>query len=216
MCPCVNGRSGELQIRAGMDTMITFVDWSRACNLLSSMYLCKPDKEILAMWKVMLSDDVPECLSGLKTALDDIEIHSEQEIEDLLWEYTGLFIGPYNLPCPPWESVYTSPKRLMMQDSYSEVQKLYSDSGLILSSTEIMADHIGAELNFLGILCQKLREEPAKKLCYANFAKSFLDKHLMRWIPQFVKDMEEAAESSFYKKLAQATGHLLCTMAESL
>ncbi|MBF0506619.1 MAG: molecular chaperone TorD family protein, partial [Nitrospirae bacterium] len=91
-----------------------------------------------------------------------------------------------------------------------------SDSGLILSSTDIMADHIGAELNFIGVLFQKIQEEPAKKLYYANFAKSFLDKHLMKWVPQFVKDMKEAAESSLYKELAQVTGHLLYTMTESL
>jgi TorA maturation chaperone TorD len=49
-------------------------------------------------------------VEGLKGALDAINLESEEELEELLWDYTRLFIGPYHLPCPPLESVYTSPK----------------------------------------------------------------------------------------------------------
>ena len=145
----------------------------------------------------------------LKDALDEIDLKSERELKDLIWEYTRLFIGPYKLPCPPWESVYTSPKKLLMQDAYDEVQKSYEKIGLIINNPDILPDHIGAELNFLAVLFQKINSEPEKRLSYMNIAKIFCDEHLMKWIPQFTRDMEAAADSSFYKGLARATRDFL-------
>src|SRR5664279_275994 len=77
------------------------------CGLLGSMYLCKPDRETLDSWRALLSEAVPDILSDLKDALEKIDMASESELEDLLWEYTRLFIGPYKLPCPPWAVSYT-------------------------------------------------------------------------------------------------------------
>jgi len=186
-------------------TMITGSQWSKVFNLLSSMYLCKPTKEAVENWKALFSENVPDPLLKLKDAIDKIDLHSDQELEDLLWEYTRLFVGPYKLPCPPWESVYTSAKRLMMQEAYDEVQDLYNELGLKMGDPNIMPDHIGAELNFLAVLFRNLHNNPGKRVYYKDIAKRFLDEHLMRWLPQFISDMEEAANLKFYKALAQVT-----------
>ncbi len=178
-------------------------------GLLSNLYLCRPTKETLENWKALLSEDVPDLLLKLKDAMDKIDLHSEQELEDLLWEYTRLFIGPYKLPCPPWESVYTSGKRLMMQDAYDEVKDLYNEVGLKIDHSDIMPDHIGAELNFLAVLYEKLNRDSERRSYYRDMAKRFMDEHLMRWIPQFILDMEEATNLIFYKALAQATRDFL-------
>ena len=185
--------------------MITGSQWSKVFNLLSSMYLCKPTKEAVENWKALFSENVPDPLLKLKDAIDKIDLHSDQELEDLLWEYTRLFVGPYKLPCPPWESVYTSAKRLMMQEAYDEVQDLYNELGLKMGDPNIMPDHIGAELNFLAVLFRNLHNNPGKRVYYKDIAKRFLDEHLMRWLPQFISDMEEAANLKFYKALAQVT-----------
>ena len=186
-------------------TMITGSQWSKIFNLLSSMYLCKPTREAIQNWKTLLDENVPDLMLGLKGAIDEIDQNSEQELEDLLWEYTRLFVGPYKLPCPPWESVYTSAKRLMMQEAYDEVQGLYNGLGLKMGDPNIMPDHIGAELNFLAVLFGNLHNNPGKRVYYKDIAKRFLDEHLMRWFPQFISDMEEAANLKFYKALAQVT-----------
>ena len=44
-------------------------------------------------------------------------------------EYTRLFVGPAALPAPPWESVYTSHGRLVMQPSTLEVRSAYHKCG---------------------------------------------------------------------------------------
>ena len=180
-----------------------------ACGLLGSMYLCKPDRETLDSWRALLSEAVPDILSDLKDALEKIDMASDSELEDLLWEYTRLFIGPYKLPCPPWESVYTSPKRLMMQEAYDEVRDYYNKAGLPVNNQGIMADHIGAELNFLTVVLQKAHSDPEKEQYYRDLTRGFLDEHVIRWIPQFARDMEDAADLSFYKTLARVTRSMI-------
>ncbi|MCL5236456.1 MAG: molecular chaperone TorD family protein [Nitrospirae bacterium] len=177
------------------------------------MYLCKPTSEALASWKALLSGDIPDYLRDVKNAVDDIDLNSEQELEDLLWEYTRLFVGPYKLPCPPWESVYTSPKKLMMQDAYSGVRQLYEEAGLAINSPDVMADHIGMELNFLAVLFQKMHDEPGRRNYHTDIIERFVGEHVMKWVSRFAQDMKEAADSRFYKALAQITRDFIADMA---
>jgi TorA maturation chaperone TorD len=191
------------------NAMMTDNELLEACGLLGSMYLCKPDRATLDSWKALFSEAVPDILSDLKDALDKIDIASDSELEDLLWEYTRLFIGPYKLPCPPWESVYMSPKKLMMQEAYDEVRDYYNKAGLTVNNQGIMADHIGAELNFLVVILQKANSDPEKEQYYRNLAKGFLAEHIIKWVPQFARDMEDAADLLLYKELAKTTLKLL-------
>ena len=173
--------------------------------MMSSMYLCKPSREALENWKAALSGEASLFLDELKKAINEIDATSEAELDELLWEYTRLFIGPYKLPCPPWESVYTSPKRLMMQDAAGQVQALYAESGLAINTDDVMPDHIGVELNFLAVLLQRIQSEAGSKEEETGRADKFLNEHLLKWAPQFTRDMEDAAESSFYRAVARAT-----------
>ena len=183
---------------------------------MSSIYLCKPLKEAIENWRVLLSEDTTISLQGLKDAIRKIDTDSDGELKDLLWDYTRLFIGPYKLPCPPWESVYTSPKRLMMQEAATEVQNIYRSAGLTINSADIMPDHIGTELNFLSVLFQRIHREGGRTNDYIKIAEKFLNEHLMKWIPQFTGDMEEAADVLFYKALARVTRNVLGSISETL
>lgn len=185
------------------------MDFQRTLILLSSMYLCQPTREAIENWKTLLSEDVPDLLADSKNALAQIDPNSERELEDLLWEYTRLFIGPYKLPCPPWESVYTSPQRLMMQEACDEVEGFYRETGLTINNTQVMPDHIGVELNFLAVLCEKINSDPEKRFYFLGIAKRFWDEHLQRWVPQFTMDMERAANFPIYKSLARVTRDLI-------
>jgi TorA maturation chaperone TorD len=202
---------------AGKQIMtLTAIDYPKALSLLSSMYLLTPTREAIEALKAALSVDMREPLVDLKEALDMINMSSDEELDDLLWEYTRLFIGPYRLPCPPWESVYTSSKKLMMQEAYDEVRQLYNEIGLTLNNPDIIADHIGAELNFIGLLLQKAKDDPTRENYYTDIKIRFLDRHIMKWVPQFARDMEEAAESALYKALARATLKLVSLLKQPL
>ncbi len=195
-----------------MTTMI--INPSKALSLLSNMYLCKPSKDALENWKVLLAEDDSIFLQDLKDGVQGIDTCSETELDELVWEYTQLFIGPYRLPCPPWESVYTSPKRLLMQDAAAEVQEMYRAAGLTVNSLDILPDHLGAELNFLAVLFEKMSDETEDKELYLDMIQEFFSDHLMKWVPRFTHDMEEAADSPFYKALARTTRKLLETIGE--
>ncbi|MBF0465092.1 MAG: molecular chaperone TorD family protein [Nitrospirae bacterium] len=184
------------------------VESSRVVSLLSSMYLCKPVKAAIEKWKIALYEDKSLFMWDLKEALGEIDTESEKELEDLLWDFTQLFIGPYKMLCPPWESVYTSSKRLMMQEAHDEVRTFYHEAGLAMNTPDIMSDHIGAELNFLAVLLQKMNIESEKRQNCLYLTKRFIDEHLRAWIPQFTNDMEAAADTDFYKALAQTTRNL--------
>jgi TorA maturation chaperone TorD len=190
-------------------------DASRPLSLLSSIYLCKPSKEAIQNWRALLVKHTSILLHDLTDAINKIDTNSEKQLEDLLWEYTLLFIGPYRLPCPPWESVYTSPKRLMMQEAAAEVQNIYRGAGLTINSGDIMPDHIGTELNFLSILFQRINTVVGGTNDYVKIAEKFLNEHLMKWVPQFTHDMEEAADVLFYKALARVTRNVLVSIADS-
>lgn len=180
-----------------------------ACSLLSSMYLCKPDRETLNNWRAMLEDNASDILSEIKDAIQKTANITDEELENLIWEYTRLFIGPYKLPCPPWESVYTSAKKLMMQEAYDEVRSFYMRAGLTIEDFGIMPDHIGVELHFLAVLLQTAKSNPEKETFYRNLTQDFIAEHIMKWVPQFALDMEEAAESDVYKALARITSQVL-------
>ncbi len=182
----------------------TFLN-GRLCALLSSMYLCRPNRESLTNWRQLLAGEPLAGAKCLSEALDNIDLGSEQELENVLWEYTRLFIGPDRLPCPPLESVYTSPQRLVMQEAHDEVRQYYARIGVEVGSPDVMPDHIGAELNFLAILFYKMECEPEKRSFYKSLAEDFLITHLRNWVPRFTADMEKAAELPLYKALARVT-----------
>lgn len=177
----------------------------RIYSLLASMYLCKPTREAILSWRELLETEPLAGTEELLDALRGINVDSEQELDDILWEYTRLFIGPHHLHCPPYESVYTSPKRLLMQDAYLQVQEFYSRIGVEVGSEDVMADHIGVELNFLVVLFSIIENDPENRPLRQGLLEEFLAGHLQNWVPSFAADMEESSETSLYKALAKVT-----------
>ncbi|MDA8082710.1 MAG: molecular chaperone TorD family protein [Nitrospiraceae bacterium] len=182
---------------------------SEVLGILSSMYLCQPSGTVIENWKNALGKDSSIFIDDLKKAINGIDFTSEKQIEGILWEFTRLFIGPYRLPCPPWESVYTSPKRLMMQESADQVLSIYREAGLMLNTADVLPDHIGAELNFLAVLLQKAHSETDQKDYFMGMAGRLLAEHLLKWVPEFTRDMENAAETLLYKALAKTTRNII-------
>ena len=92
-----------------------------------------------------------------------------------------------------------------MQDAAAQVQELYEQAGLSINTAEVMPDHIGAELNFLAVLLERTHSEVNSKSKQVNMTEKLLNEHLLTWSPDFTRDMENAAETPFYRALARAT-----------
>lgn len=111
----------------------------------------------------------------------------------------------------PYESVYTSPERLIMQDARDEVCKVYRAHGLGVSEGYVEPeDHLAFEFEFMAFLSQKAAmacanagEAEAAPLVAEQ--RPFLSDHILRWLPQFVADIDTYAQTDFYKAVGAMT-----------
>jgi TorA maturation chaperone TorD len=135
---------------------------------------------------------------------------SLDEIQNALrWDYTRLFIGPDKLPAPPWESVYLSPDRLLFQKQTMQVRRIYRKFGYIPRNHPHEADdHLGLELDFMFKLASRTKEDIDQKrfesaLDLLQDQSSFLDEHLLKWVPLLVDDVLGFAETPFFQGMAK-------------
>ena len=124
-------------------------------------------------------------------------------------DYAGLFLCINKVPDHPSESAYR--EGMMMQHSRDEVLKTYWSFGVDKNEefpeTE---DHIAVELSFMMYLCGKAVEalkhndgKGAKK--YLQGQRDFLEEHLAKWVPKFVRDVLNTGKTPFYKGIAAVT-----------
>ena len=135
-------------------------------------------------------------------------------LTELAVEYVGIFIGAGTTPALvafPYESVYTSPDRLVMQQARDEVRKVYYEAGLQRAEGYVEPeDHMAFELEFMAFLCQKTRSAlECSDLKGARWfligQNDFITLHLGKWAPAFCADVDRAAGKDFYKAIAKIT-----------
>ena len=148
---------------------------------------------------------IPALIDGIKNL--EASINSSDKTS-LMEEYHRLFVGPYSLLVPPYESIYREIPRTVMGESTLEVIKRYQEAGFLLSpSFKDLPDHIAAELEFMALLCERERRawrrrdlSQAAKLL--SLEETFLRDHLLRWIPNFTSKILASTEFPFYRALA--------------
>lgn len=111
----------------------------------------------------------------------------------------------------PYESVYTSEKRLLMQDARDEVLAIYRANGLDKAeSWKVGEDHIAVELEFMRILNRRAARaleggDMDKAFSRISTQRNFLNDHIAVWVPVFTEDVRRFAETLFYRGLADLT-----------
>ena len=139
------------------------------------------------------------------------EIENDPNFEALKVDFARLFVGPYKLLAAPYGSVYLDTGRTMMGDSTLDVKNRYREAGLDMAKEFKEApDHITAELEFMYYLIFKEVEAFSSSDTEAAIGciqkqRSFLEDHLMSWVPEFAGNIIEHAETLFYQNLAKAT-----------
>lgn len=143
------------------------------------------------------------------------EFQAGGKVEALKVDFSKLFVGPYKLLAAPYGSVYLDDERKLMGDSTLDVKNRYRDAGLgTAKNFKDAPDHIAAELEFMYYLIFKELEAFSKAnietaIGFIHQQKSFLEDHLMAWVPDFAANIIEHAETAFYQNLARATEALL-------
>lgn len=137
---------------------------------------------------------------------------------DLARDYAHVFIGHGNnayAAAYPFESVYTSEKRLLMQEARDEVVLFYAQDGFEVGrGWSDPEDHVGVELQYLEIMARRTQRSLDESDCREALhlfgrQRSFLSRHLVSWIPILVNDMLRLAETDAYRGLALLTRGLL-------
>ena len=136
---------------------------SAVYRLLARLYRVEVDEEFLAELKAMRfpaatgNTAVDAGYRAIATYLSGADAHA---ITDLAVDYVRAFIGhgvDAFSAAYPFESVYTSPKRLMMQEARDEVLAVYRSEGLDkLPSWKESEDHIALELEFMAVLGDRI------------------------------------------------------------
>lgn len=130
---------------------------------------------------------------------------------DLAADYNQLFLGMSAHPVAPYESVYTSDERLLMQEARDKMLALYRQWGLrVPDSFDLPEDHIALELELMAYLADRTREAlgtedgnpQVDELIAAQ--RALLDDHLS-WAPALCDDIEKRARTAFYYGIAGLT-----------
>lgn len=206
-------------------TQITLGDvlWSRTktYQLLARLYAIEVDEALLDRMRGMRfprntgNADVDEGYRLIRTFLGQADTNV---LTTLAVDYARTFLGSgvsgYSAAYP-YESVYTSPKRLMMQEARDELLALYRAAGLEKSgSWKESEDHLAAELEYLAILGTRIAEsyetgDEDAAIAVLVQQKNFLEDHMIPWFPMMAADIEKFSRTDFYRGLGKLTSGFL-------
>lgn len=148
-----------------------------------------------------------ECTASAERAKTALNGSIEKVELAVATDYAAVFLGitqHKNKFASPYESVYMSNSRLVMQDARDQVLACYREQGLASKeSLHEPEDHIYLELQFVGELSErtvgKIREGNVPGVIeLASYQSKFIEDHLLNWIPDFVQNIEKYAKSAFY------------------
>lgn len=170
-------------------------------------------RDALGLW--LDESDLSDYLSLLAEVKAALAKDREKTLDRLKGEYTALFIGPDKLPAPPWESVYRSEERIIFQESTLKVRRAYLEYEFLPANYPHEADdHLAMELDFMTHL-SKMTLECFEEEKYPEVSrllssqKEFLEEHLLVWIADFSREIQNAKTHYFYPRLTVLTGQIL-------
>ncbi len=150
----------------------------------------------------------PVCASAKSNAQKLAKAFVAYPEEDLLVEYSRLFVGPNELLAPPYGSVYLEEGGRVMGKTTLAVRKMYGEAGLSLDNdVKQPDDHISLELEFMYYLIHKELEAGEKGNIeqsgqWRNQQKLFLVSYLAPWVPAFAERIRQGTGNRFYTSLA--------------
>jgi TorA maturation chaperone TorD len=163
--------------------------------------------------------DLGEIHEGGKILRRYFEHLSDDQINRDKKEYQRLFIGPGPLAAPPWESYYRSKEQLLFEEWTYQIREQYHRFGLqFIKENNEPDDHLLLELEFMTFLSEACLPETEKEKIAQLISSqiSFLENHLMIWIPYFCKRVIENTNSQLYLGAAMLLEDFLSFDLQSL
>lgn len=123
-------------------------------------------------------------------------------------EYNRLFGGPSKPQAYPNEEAFLNQSGWAV-DSGRDIVREYLEGGLKLApGLKDSPDHITLEFEFMSHLCeQELKGQETHGAAgaknYQQQQRSFLENHIVNWVPAFLATAERSAVLGFYRSLAR-------------
>lgn len=133
------------------------------------------------------------------------------DLQDLLVDYTALFIGPGQPKAMPYVSFWLSVDQSGRHEAMTSVTAFYDEGGFeVGEDMGDFPDHVAIELEFLYALSFRENEarhaEDAQSLSeVAGLRHRVLQGHVAAWLAPFAAAVRSAAHTAFYRELADLT-----------
>ena len=135
-----------------------------------------------------------------------------QDLETLLVDYTRLFLGPLEALAKPYGSSWLSAPTPPEENPPPAVLELYSEGGFDIDPEFMeLPDHVAVELEFLYLLNFNMQraDSATEQQTIQTLKQRFLSEHLGAWIAPFSAAVTDAAQTAFYRELAELTTHFV-------
>ena len=121
-------------------------------------------------------------------------------MDDLAADFAAIYLTGA-LGASPYESYWLSDDHLICQDAMFDMRTLYAEAGLKVPDWRMRPDdHLVFQLQFLARQLNKA----GKNDDWRSIA-TFLDYHLLRWLPDFASRVVNRCDTPFYAALALLT-----------
>jgi len=190
-------------------------------TFLAHLYKTEVDEKVLAYLRAydFPREGEPEMLAGYQLMQNYIAAPNEDPITDLAVDYAKVFLGAglvdINLAAYPYESVYTSENKEVMQDARDEMlARLRAHRLEIKHVYNELEDHLFIQLEFMAFMCRQVltaieKGDLTAALDCLSEQQAFVENHLLNWVPRFCQDVERHALTDFYRGLAKVTSQYL-------
>jgi TorA maturation chaperone TorD len=176
-----------------------------------TMIMYEPAEEcIVDFWKAGILKTLPvssqnpvfiKAASQLRESCTDISSSTGAMNED----YHRLFSSENNPLAPVYESLYRKPAPILIKSDLSEVSEFYNSYGWISKNRPAKKDdHLGIELLFLTKLIDKyiILDDKACQIEMRNEINRFIDQHILSWIPEWHRKVQEHSTTVSYKGIS--------------
>jgi len=135
-----------------------------------------------------------------------LQLHKPEELQTMLrYEYADLFLNAGPNPVFPYESVHISKTPVVQQQSVFALRELVRGMGVHIDPEfKDLDDHVSVELEVCALLLEREKIEQYE---------SFFTGTIVKWLPDFCRQLNICAQTPFYRELAALCGAFIeyCT-----
>ena len=198
-----------------------FTERSSVYRLLVRLYDKEVDGEVAQLIKglgfsqaVTQNEFEQKMQTGINAMAQNVSSFDEGTENKLACEYARVFLAAGisdGKAALPYESVYTSEEKLIMQDSRDEVRAIFREYGIMPSSDwDAPEDYLPYELEYMAMLAEESasslqRRDRAQLLASLARQRDFLAAHLLNWYNDFASEGRSVAKTDFYQGLFDFT-----------